>query len=245
MATSQWSGPRPRRRPLPLGLPARLSRKRRSPNFQAASYDPYGVALVNLARLAWKLRRVCREHGVEIYEHTRVNTVHPDAESVSLITERDCPRRARRARDERVQGPHPKDRQAHRADLRLRNDAAPPEQLRTLGLGAQAGNLGPGRPLPQLVERRLNSARSHSLGLPRTSRSPTHRCPISVSRIYGAGDRHLRALVLLPDRVRRPGRPRCGLHHAKGAAATRYGAIVHAPTRSAAFRRAHDVGLRR
>ena len=45
------------------------------PHVLGAMYEPTTVAMVNPARLAWGLRRVCLERGVRIFEHTRVDAL--------------------------------------------------------------------------------------------------------------------------------------------------------------------------
>ncbi|MFC9176372.1 MULTISPECIES: NAD(P)/FAD-dependent oxidoreductase [unclassified Streptomyces] len=42
-----------------------------SPTFLGGLWDRNGVAMLHPAKLAWGLKRVCRELGVRIYEHTR------------------------------------------------------------------------------------------------------------------------------------------------------------------------------
>jgi glycine/D-amino acid oxidase-like deaminating enzyme len=44
-----------------------------SPTYLAGLWDKRGCALVNPARLAWGLRRICEEAGVRIFEHSPVN----------------------------------------------------------------------------------------------------------------------------------------------------------------------------
>ncbi len=46
-----------------------------SPTYQAGLWDRDGCALVNPARLAWGLRRVCETIGVRIYEYTPVDRI--------------------------------------------------------------------------------------------------------------------------------------------------------------------------
>ena len=57
-----------------------------SPIFQAGLFEPTGAALVNPAKLAWELRRVCLDLGVEIHEYTHVRSIRSDATSVTLTT---------------------------------------------------------------------------------------------------------------------------------------------------------------
>ncbi|MDP9799500.1 glycine/D-amino acid oxidase-like deaminating enzyme [Catenuloplanes nepalensis] len=57
-----------------------------SPTYLYAAWDRRGTALVDPARLAWGLRRVCLELGVQIYEHTRVTALADEGTAVRLTT---------------------------------------------------------------------------------------------------------------------------------------------------------------
>ena len=57
-----------------------------SPFFEAALLDRDGVALVDPARLAWGLRRVCLELGVRLYEHTPVTGMTEESAAMVLTT---------------------------------------------------------------------------------------------------------------------------------------------------------------
>ncbi len=58
-----------------------------SPTYLAGLWDTRGTALVHPAKLAWGLRRVCLELGVEIFEHTPVRGLDADRDSVTLRTD--------------------------------------------------------------------------------------------------------------------------------------------------------------
>ncbi|MDR7279200.1 NAD(P)/FAD-dependent oxidoreductase [Catenuloplanes atrovinosus] len=57
-----------------------------SPTYLYAAWDRRGTALVDPARLAWGLRRVCLEQGVRIHEHTRVTGLSDEGAAVRLTT---------------------------------------------------------------------------------------------------------------------------------------------------------------
>lgn len=57
-----------------------------SPLFLGAYWDREETALVNPARLAWELRRVCLEAGVRIHEHSRVTDLRDDGDVAVLTT---------------------------------------------------------------------------------------------------------------------------------------------------------------
>ncbi|EGX55954.1 oxidoreductase [Streptomyces zinciresistens K42] len=57
-----------------------------SPTFRAGLYDRRGVAMVNPARLAWGLKRACRELGVRVYEHTPALTLKPHGDAMAVTT---------------------------------------------------------------------------------------------------------------------------------------------------------------
>ncbi|WP_408606742.1 NAD(P)/FAD-dependent oxidoreductase [Catenuloplanes japonicus] len=57
-----------------------------SPTYLYAAWDRRGTALVDPARLAWGLRRVCLDLGVRIFEHTRVTGLTDDGPAVLLTT---------------------------------------------------------------------------------------------------------------------------------------------------------------
>jgi glycine/D-amino acid oxidase-like deaminating enzyme len=63
-----------------------IQAKVNSPTYLAAIYDPY-VALVNPARLAWGLRRVCLELGVRLFEGTQVTGMEEKRASVIVKTQ--------------------------------------------------------------------------------------------------------------------------------------------------------------
>jgi len=57
-----------------------------SPSYLAALYDP-NVAMVNPARLAWGLKRACKELGVKFYEHTQVLQMEENRAGVLIKTQ--------------------------------------------------------------------------------------------------------------------------------------------------------------
>jgi len=57
-----------------------------SPTFQAGLFSPDSCAIVNPARLAFELARVCAERGVHIYEHTPAQAVKRDGSRVLVAT---------------------------------------------------------------------------------------------------------------------------------------------------------------
>ncbi|MEV0605177.1 FAD-dependent oxidoreductase [Polymorphospora rubra] len=57
-----------------------------SPTYLGGFWDTDGVAMLDPARLAWGLRRVCLDLGVRIHEHTRVTGLHRDRAALSLRT---------------------------------------------------------------------------------------------------------------------------------------------------------------
>ncbi|WP_449276863.1 NAD(P)/FAD-dependent oxidoreductase [Leucobacter sp. GX24907] len=68
-----------------------------SPLFHAGLWEKEGNVMVHPARLAWELRRVCLELGVEIYEHSPVIDMEARTDEISLTvggTERETSRRA-------------------------------------------------------------------------------------------------------------------------------------------------------
>ncbi|UNB52921.1 FAD-binding oxidoreductase [Mycolicibacterium sp. YH-1] len=58
-----------------------------SPLYLAGARESGATALVNPARLAWELRRVCLELGVVIYEHTQVRSLAADSRAITLTTD--------------------------------------------------------------------------------------------------------------------------------------------------------------
>ena len=46
-----------------------------SPRYVGGTFDPDGTALVDPARLVWGLERACRSLGVQIFEHTKVESL--------------------------------------------------------------------------------------------------------------------------------------------------------------------------
>ncbi|KAE8764924.1 NAD(P)/FAD-dependent oxidoreductase [Georgenia thermotolerans] len=58
-----------------------------SPLYHAGLWDTAGTVLLNPAKLAWGLARVCRELGVEIYEHTPVRALTATPVAVTLDTD--------------------------------------------------------------------------------------------------------------------------------------------------------------
>lgn len=57
-----------------------------SPDFLAGALDPEGTMLVHPAKLAWELARVCRELGVEIYEHTHADNLVDKHGELKIVT---------------------------------------------------------------------------------------------------------------------------------------------------------------
>lgn len=58
-----------------------------SPLYRAGIFEPEGGAMVNPARLAWELARVCTELGVEIHERTPVRRVRAEPDAVVVETD--------------------------------------------------------------------------------------------------------------------------------------------------------------
>jgi glycine/D-amino acid oxidase-like deaminating enzyme len=59
-----------------------------SPSYHGGVWVHGRTAIVNPARLAWGLRRVCLEQGVRIHEGTAVNALHRVGDRISLSTAR-------------------------------------------------------------------------------------------------------------------------------------------------------------
>jgi glycine/D-amino acid oxidase-like deaminating enzyme len=57
-----------------------------SPLYLGGLYDSHGVAMVNPAQLAWGLRRVCLELGVQLYEHTPATSLEENHKSITVRT---------------------------------------------------------------------------------------------------------------------------------------------------------------
>ncbi|MFD5077044.1 NAD(P)/FAD-dependent oxidoreductase [Streptomyces sp. NPDC058371] len=57
-----------------------------SPTFLAGLYDRGGVAMLHPAKLAWGLKRACRELGVRVYEHTPALALKPDGAGMAVRT---------------------------------------------------------------------------------------------------------------------------------------------------------------
>jgi len=57
-----------------------------SPDFLAGALDHQSTALVHPAKLAWELARVCRELGVEFYEHTHALEISDAGDTVQVLT---------------------------------------------------------------------------------------------------------------------------------------------------------------
>ena len=57
-----------------------------SPDFLAGALDHQSTALVHPAKLAWELARVCRQLGVEIYEHTHALELRDADKGVVVLT---------------------------------------------------------------------------------------------------------------------------------------------------------------
>ncbi|MEU5447168.1 MULTISPECIES: FAD-binding oxidoreductase [Streptomyces] len=57
-----------------------------SPTFLGGLWDRRGVAMLHPAKLAWGLKRACRELGVRIYEHTRGLELARSGEGVAVRT---------------------------------------------------------------------------------------------------------------------------------------------------------------
>ncbi|VVO26585.1 NAD(P)/FAD-dependent oxidoreductase [Pseudomonas fluorescens] len=56
-----------------------------SPTYSAGLFEP-NYALLNPAKMVRELRRACLEQGIELYEHSPVETLEPQAEGVLLRT---------------------------------------------------------------------------------------------------------------------------------------------------------------
>ncbi|TSB14295.1 FAD-dependent oxidoreductase, partial [Streptomyces benahoarensis] len=57
-----------------------------SPTFHAGLWDRDGVAMLNPARLAWGLKRACRDLGVRFHEHTRATALAPYRGAMAVRT---------------------------------------------------------------------------------------------------------------------------------------------------------------
>ncbi|MBM7769353.1 NAD(P)/FAD-dependent oxidoreductase [Glutamicibacter nicotianae] len=57
-----------------------------SPDFLAGSRDNHSTALIHPAKLVWELARVCRELGVEFYEHTHALEMENTGTQVQVLT---------------------------------------------------------------------------------------------------------------------------------------------------------------
>ncbi|WP_299533253.1 FAD-binding oxidoreductase [uncultured Streptomyces sp.] len=57
-----------------------------SPTFLGGLLDRRGVAMLHPARLAWGLKRACRELGVRIYENTRATALAPSGAGMAVRT---------------------------------------------------------------------------------------------------------------------------------------------------------------
>ena len=57
-----------------------------SPTYLGGVLDAHGCAMVDPARLAWGLRRVCLETGVRLYENSPVSGLTPEADAVRVTT---------------------------------------------------------------------------------------------------------------------------------------------------------------
>ena len=57
-----------------------------SPDFLAGERDYTGTMLVHPAKLSWELARVCRELGVEIYEHTPAERLIDERNRLRVVT---------------------------------------------------------------------------------------------------------------------------------------------------------------
>ncbi|MEW1645647.1 FAD-dependent oxidoreductase [Streptomyces sp. NPDC091219] len=57
-----------------------------SPTFLAGLYDSRGVAMLNPAKLAWGLKRACRQLGVRVYEHTPALELRPHGAGMAVRT---------------------------------------------------------------------------------------------------------------------------------------------------------------
>lgn len=57
-----------------------------SPTFLAGLYDSRGVAMLNPAKLAWGLKRACRQLGVRVYEHTPALELQPHGAGMAVRT---------------------------------------------------------------------------------------------------------------------------------------------------------------
>ncbi|MCF3166351.1 FAD-dependent oxidoreductase [Streptomyces violaceoruber] len=57
-----------------------------SPTFIGGLWDRRGVAMLHPAKLAWGLKRACRELGVRIYEHTRGQELARSGEGMAVRT---------------------------------------------------------------------------------------------------------------------------------------------------------------
>lgn len=67
-----------------------------SPVYHGGLWEREGNVLVHPAKLAWELRRVCLELGVEMYEHTQATGLDVTPAAVTLTTDGDATIRAQR-----------------------------------------------------------------------------------------------------------------------------------------------------
>lgn len=57
-----------------------------SPDFLAGARDRHSTALVHPAKLVWELARVCRDLGVEFYEHTHAVELKDEGSQIQVLT---------------------------------------------------------------------------------------------------------------------------------------------------------------
>ncbi|WP_430593447.1 NAD(P)/FAD-dependent oxidoreductase [Humidisolicoccus flavus] len=57
-----------------------------SPTYLAGLFEKDSCAIVNPAKLAFELARACEELGVQIFEHTKANSLDNDAEYANVVT---------------------------------------------------------------------------------------------------------------------------------------------------------------
>ena len=113
-----------------------------SPLFRAAALDPTGTAMVDPARLAWGLRRVCLELGVRLHENTPVTALTPDGAGMRLDTPYGSVRAARVALGTNAFPPLLRRLKHYTVpvyDFALMTEPLTAEQMRSIGWGGRQG----------------------------------------------------------------------------------------------------------